>query len=141
MRGTDTKGAFQSSLPSHHLSLKETEQETARPLPTQTTKETPPEEKEGAGEAVREPPPAEEGGTSPDKAVKGRNPEQIESCGGVQVTFPSEEGDPGDLDVGHPTGEYNGPGLVEEEILLNSCLLYTSPSPRDKRQSRMPSSA
>ena len=23
----------------------------------------------------------------------------------------------------------------------NSCLLYTSPSPRDKRQSRMPSSA
>ena len=30
-----------------------------------------------------------------------------------------------------------------EECLpyLNSCLLYTSPSPRDKRQSRMPSSA
>ena len=25
--------------------------------------------------------------------------------------------------------------------LLKSCLLYTSPSPRDKRQSRMPSSA
>ena len=24
---------------------------------------------------------------------------------------------------------------------LKSCLLYTSPSPRDKRQSRMPSSA
>ena len=24
---------------------------------------------------------------------------------------------------------------------VNSCLLYTSPSPRDKRQSRMPSSA
>ena len=30
-----------------------------------------------------------------------------------------------------------------EEIILasNDCLLYTSPSPRDKRQSRMPSSA
>ena len=27
------------------------------------------------------------------------------------------------------------------KALLNSCLLYTSPSPRDKRQSRMPSSA
>ena len=27
-----------------------------------------------------------------------------------------------------------------DEVLLN-CLLYTSPSPRDKRQSRMPSSA
>ena len=25
--------------------------------------------------------------------------------------------------------------------LYNACLLYTSPSPRDKRQSRMPSSA
>ena len=32
----------------------------------------------------------------------------------------------------------NGPvGLIEGK----SCLLYTSPSPRDKRQSRMPSSA
>ena len=29
-------------------------------------------------------------------------------------------------------------GVVE---LLESCLLYTSPSPRDKRQSRMPPSA
>ena len=28
--------------------------------------------------------------------------------------------------------------LIEEDI---ACLLYTSPSPRDKRQSRMPSSA
>ena len=28
-----------------------------------------------------------------------------------------------------------------EEITVNTCLLYTSPSPRDKRQSRMPSSA
>ena len=28
-----------------------------------------------------------------------------------------------------------------EGDLVNTCLLYTSPSPRDKRQSRMPSSA
>ena len=27
------------------------------------------------------------------------------------------------------------------DIMIDSCLLYTSPSPRDKRQSRMPSSA
>ena len=27
------------------------------------------------------------------------------------------------------------------ELVISSCLLYTSPSPRDKRQSRMPSSA
>ena len=31
---------------------------------------------------------------------------------------------------------------VERQVVLfDSCLLYTSPSPRDKRQSRMPSSA
>ena len=30
---------------------------------------------------------------------------------------------------------------VEAGDLRDSCLLYTSPSPRDKRQSRMPSSA
>ena len=30
------------------------------------------------------------------------------------------------------------PGLA---VVLVGCLLYTSPSPRDKRQSRMPSSA
>ena len=32
---------------------------------------------------------------------------------------------------------------IEEPTLedLEDCLLYTSPSPRDKRQSRMPSSA
>ena len=31
--------------------------------------------------------------------------------------------------------------LTADLRLSNSCLLYTSPSPRDKRQSRMPSSA
>ena len=31
--------------------------------------------------------------------------------------------------------------LISDERLHNDCLLYTSPSPRDKRQSRMPSSA
>ena len=30
---------------------------------------------------------------------------------------------------------------TQEKYLLKGCLLYTSPSPRDKRQSRMPSSA
>ena len=30
---------------------------------------------------------------------------------------------------------------VQECLPLLACLLYTSPSPRDKRQSRMPSSA
>ena len=31
--------------------------------------------------------------------------------------------------------------LIEKQKLFYICLLYTSPSPRDKRQSRMPSSA
>ena len=30
---------------------------------------------------------------------------------------------------------------IKIETKINTCLLYTSPSPRDKRQSRMPSSA
>ena len=32
-------------------------------------------------------------------------------------------------------------GIVRRGVLSRACLLYTSPSPRDKRQSRMPSSA
>ena len=39
---------------------------------------------------------------------------------------------------------YKGRVVVPPSLrtsILNSCLLYTSPSPRDKRQSRMPSSA
>ena len=32
-------------------------------------------------------------------------------------------------------------GFVIGQMYVNICLLYTSPSPRDKRQSRMPSSA
>ena len=42
--------------------------------------------------------------------------------------------------------EFNVNGINIDNVLVtglstNSCLLYTSPSPRDKRQSRMPSSA
>ena len=34
------------------------------------------------------------------------------------------------------------PGLLKEEVLKTyNCLLYTSPSPRDRQKSRMPSSA
>ena len=31
--------------------------------------------------------------------------------------------------------------LAREKLKLNICLLYTSPSPRDRQKSRMPSSA
>ena len=36
------------------------------------------------------------------------------------------------------TGNY---ARCNDDVQLRDCLLYTSPSPRDKRQSRMPSSA
>ena len=32
-------------------------------------------------------------------------------------------------------------GRVKGAVLIGSCLLYTSPSPRDRQKSRMPSSA
>ena len=40
-----------------------------------------------------------------------------------------------------PSGAYTGEVSAEMLRSLYVCLLYTSPSPRDKRQSRMPSSA
>ena len=55
-----------------------------------------------------------------------------------------------DVDLGVITNVQNDASLYPEqkalrEILVSgtpgACLLYTSPSPRDKRQSRMPSSA
>ena len=33
------------------------------------------------------------------------------------------------------------PAFAEESDMTTSCLLYTSPSPRDRQKSRMPSSA
>ena len=45
------------------------------------------------------------------------------------------------LDLGITFVGYDIIGDKVSEINITSCLLYTSPSPRDKRQSRMPSSA
>ena len=36
---------------------------------------------------------------------------------------------------------FDKPVVIENLPRVRDCLLYTSPSPRDKRQSRMPSSA
>ena len=49
-------------------------------------------------------------------------------------TFTKENGEPTD------PGEETLDALINAHF-PNACLLYTSPSPRDKRQSRMPSSA
>ena len=42
-----------------------------------------------------------------------------------------------------PTQKIRQGGIIEREgaIHLSNCLLYTSPSPRDRQKSRMPSSA
>ena len=45
-------------------------------------------------------------------------------------------------DLNRRVVEQQGYGLDEIEVLEQStCLLYTSPSPRDRQKSRMPSSA
>ena len=42
----------------------------------------------------------------------------------------------------HLPDDISDPDQVDEIIgMINDCLLYTSPSPRDSRRSRMPSSA
>ena len=41
----------------------------------------------------------------------------------------------------HVFGIFEADSLDVVRTLVEDCLLYTSPSPRDKRQSRMPSSA
>ena len=46
-----------------------------------------------------------------------------------------------DIFFGHAKVPVDWPAVVEAGKLNWICLLYTSPSPRDKRQSRMPSSA
>ena len=38
-------------------------------------------------------------------------------------------------------GDEGGLGYSEEQVRAYACLLYTSPSPRDRTRSRMPSSA
>ena len=49
-----------------------------------------------------------------------------------------------DGEVLHKAVSYEKSTEILDELaekFYNDCLLYTSPSPRDKRQSRMPSSA
>ena len=67
-------------------------------------------------------------------AVKAPGTEMDIRCGGVPMVDPtgSIPDDPSPLDAA-----MNGTQMGKRYV----CLLYTSPSPRDKRQSRMPSSA
>ena len=69
-----------------------------------------------------------------DSATKTNDAVQFEYALGIDLdtSFTGED----NLNIGIVTG--NGPTHVGAD---KTCLLYTSPSPRDKRQSRMPSSA
>ena len=46
-----------------------------------------------------------------------------------------------EVDAIEPVGGAVAGVVIGEVMACGPCLLYTSPSPRDKRQSRMPSSA
>ena len=54
--------------------------------------------------------------------------------------FVNKEGVPPDA-FGDPGGEYPKANYQNQQTVNRACLLYTSPSPRDVRSSRMPSSA
>ena len=55
--------------------------------------------------------------------------------------FTRYENDPAQL-VGRSVRDFRSEEKIKAlDDLMKTCLLYTSPSPRDKRQSRMPSSA
>ena len=45
------------------------------------------------------------------------------------------------VDAAGASGQLNPGGTIVEATSGNTCLLYTSPSPRDRTRSRMPSSA
>ena len=67
------------------------------------------------------------------------------------ITISDTSGGNKEFHVYDTTGPYTEPGFKinlkdglpkhREKWLLESCLLYTSPSPRDRTRSRMPSSA
>ena len=70
----------------------------------------------------------------------------IRGGGGADMLFGQEgndtiRGDAGNDSVSGGAGDDSLRGGSGVDSLLGGCLLYTSPSPRDKRQSRMPSSA
>ena len=79
---------------------------------------------------------------------------KIIDCKGVEYAF-METGRSNDLFEERQFGDFGEAAIIsviaevsaKDEVMkslhayCNFCLLYTSPSPRDKRQSRMPSSA
>ena len=59
----------------------------------------------------------------------------------ASLCFEDSTGKKDTLEFGNVNGARNCLDSNLGEVDISDCLLYTSPSPRDKRQSRMPSSA
>ena len=57
------------------------------------------------------------------------------------VYSPTQEGVSFDLNIGDPDMQRFWVSEEEYPEWMSCCLLYTSPSPRDRQKSRMPSSA
>ena len=80
--------------------------------------------------------------------VTGENAFMIIASDGIQLTLGEnttvtlpEPGHPPVLKVDHGQLRARLATPADRMVHIKTCLLYTSPSPRDKRQSRMPSSA
>ena len=81
---------------------------------------------------------AETEGESGAQTLKSEEREtEVNSSGNDSQHIPTERSDPAEISNSSSEEQNIDPATGE----CNSCLLYTSPSPRDKRQSRMPSSA
>ena len=63
------------------------------------------------------------------------------SSGGIILPDTAQEKPQQGTVVAVGPGKVSDSGALIEMSVKEGCLLYTSPSPRDKRQSRMPSSA
>ena len=70
------------------------------------------------------------------KYLRNHNNEEIYSKEGKEAIFTGHWSK-----IFQITEDENAQFDEQNELHVNTCLLYTSPSPRDKRQSRMPSSA
>ena len=67
---------------------------------------------------------------------------EIDSTRVQATTVPCLDDDAGGCPVGMTGSDFHVPwGFSLIDVEVNICLLYTSPSPRDRTRSRMPSSA
>ena len=90
-----------------------------------------------------------QGGLSPQETVESQRGPASSSHNHSQLTMWQQTGHRGSAGSSHGHSQLTmwqrtGHGTPTDKVFLpqpKSCLLYTSPSPRDKRQSRMPSSA